>query len=291
MKKRKKFIDKKKIFTSNLSVIISMTIVLFLFGLISSLLLQSKIISKNIRENIKFSLILRDSSDSEVKLLINKLKLNKNIKSITFNSKDDAAAKLTSEINQDFIETIGYNPLPDVIDIKFFNTILIEKNTFEIINYLKSFNFVDEIIYNDILINTVKNNLNKVSYILLFTIILFTLISISLINSSIRLLIFSKRFLIKTMQLVGAKTNFIRKPFILNNIKNGIISSFFAIILINILIDYVLKYFSELNIFFDIKNKLTIFTIIICFGIIIPWVCTFLAVRKYLKLSTNDLYE
>ena len=145
-------------------------------------------------------------------------------------------------------------------------------------------------IVNVSVLNLLNKNLKKVSYILLLLSFVFSLIAVALINSSIRLTIYSKRFLIKTMQLVGATKSFIRKPFLWKSIQHGLIASLLSILFLHFLISYSVNFLPEIQRLHTTNAKLSIYSTILLLGFFIPWACTYFAIRKYLKITTDELY-
>ena len=169
------------------------------------------------------------AKEIEITQLKKKILLNPATKKVNYISKEAAAESYVSDIGEDFISFLGYNPLLDVIDI-FFNASFVSNQTLSSTKIdIESFDFVEEVVYDKPLLELLEENVQKITFGLLFFTLLFIIIALLLINSSIRLSIFSKRFVIKTMQLVGAKKSFIRKPFILNNMLLGFISSIISL--------------------------------------------------------------
>ena len=237
------------------------------------------------------SIYLKDNAkDIEITQLQKKIQLDSATKSINFITKEEAAEKYIRDIGEDFLEFLGYNPLLNSIDINFnsnyVNTINLEKRKKEI----ESIDFVDEVVYDNPLVKLLDENIKKITLILLFITSIFVLIAVILINSSIRLSIYSKRFLIKTMQLVGATKSFVRKPFIWNHVRLGIISSILSLIALSIIIVQLDKYLPELKIFQEANELIFLFIGIISLGIGITALSTFFATQKYLNLKSNSIY-
>ena len=283
--------NKRRLRSSYISVIVSMTLVLFLMGLLSTVLYHSKAIANQVQENIAFTVLLKpDAKQVMVKQFQRQLELSEHIKSTEFISKDEAATSLEKDLGEDFINFLGFNPLTDAIDIHF-QAYYTQTNAPESIEQeLLAMSVVQKVIYDKSLIRLLNDNLQKVSYLLLALSSLFALISIALINSSIRLTIYSKRFLIKTMQLVGATKKFIRKPFIWKSLQHGLLASLLAIIAIEVLISYGAEMLPEINRLHQANARIILYSGILLVGLIIPWACTYFAVRKYLKLTTDELH-
>jgi len=240
--------QRRRLLNSYFSVVLSITFVLFLLGVLGLFLINGKKIASHFKEQIAMSIYLKDNAkDIEITQLQKKIQLDSATKSINFITKEEAAEKYIRDIGEDFLEFLGYNPLLNSIDINFnsnyVNTASLEKRKKEI----ESIDFVDEVVYDNPLVKLLDENIKKITLILLFITSIFVLIAIILINSSIRLSIYSKRFLIKTMQLVGATKSFVRKPFIWNHVRLGIISSTISLIALSIIIVQLDKYLPELK--------------------------------------------
>jgi cell division transport system permease protein len=260
-------------------------------GLLSTVLYHSKAIANQVQENIAFTVLLKpDAKQVMVKQFQRQLEMSDHIKSTEFISKDEAATSLEKDLGEDFINFLGFNPLTDAIDIHF-QAYYTQTNAPEHIEQeLLAMSVVQKVIYDKSLIRLLNDNLQKVSYLLLALSSLFALISIALINSSIRLTIYSKRFLIKTMQLVGATKKFIRKPFIWKSLQHGLLASLLAILAIEVLISSGAEILPEINRLHQANARIILYSGILIVGLIIPWACTYFAVRKYLKLTTDELH-
>ena len=283
--------QRRKLLNSYFSVVLSITFVLFLLGVLGLFLINGKKIASHFKEQIAMSIYLKDNAkDIEITQLQKKIQLDSATKSINFITKEEAAEKYIRDIGEDFLEFLGYNPLLNSIDINFnsnyVNTASLEKRKKEI----ESIDFVDEVVYDNPLVKLLDENIKKITLILLFITSIFVLIAVILINSSIRLSIYSKRFLIKTMQLVGATKSFVRKPFIWNHVRLGIISSIISLIALSIIIVQLDKYLPELKILQEANELTFLFIGIISLGIGITALSTFFATQKYLKLKSNSFY-
>ena len=283
--------QKRSLIKNYISLTIIITFVLFFVGFIGLVLLNTKKVADYFKEQIVMTVYLEDSSkDIEITQLQKKLLLNNATKKINFITKEDAAENFSNEIGENFMEFLGYNPLLNSIDI-YFNASFIN-NTFlkKTSKNIKENNFVNEVVFDEPLINILNNNIRKISYLLITISFLFLFIAFLLINSSIRLTIYSKRFIIKTMQLVGAKKYFIQKPFLIQHFKIGLISSMFAIIALIFLFYQLNNYFPELKISESKNEIIFIFTSILFIGTSISLISTFFASKKYLNLKTEKIY-
>ena len=283
--------QRRKLLNSYFSVVLSITFVLFLLGVLGLFLINGKKIASHFKEQIAMSIYLKDNAkDIEITQLQKKIQLDSATKSINFITKEEAAEKYIRDIGEDFLEFLGYNPLLNSIDINFnsnyVNTASLEKRKKEI----ESIDFVDEVVYDKPLVKLLDENIKKITLILLFITSIFVFVAVILINSSIRLSIYSKRFLIKTMQLVGATKSFVRKPFIWNHVRLGIISSIISLIALSIIILQLDKYLPELKILQETNELSFLFIGIITLGIGITALSTFFATQKYLNLKSNSFY-
>ena len=290
-KKNIEHYQRRKLLNSYFSVVLSISFVLFFLGVLGLFLINGKKIASHFKEQIAMSIYLKDNAkDIEITQLQKKIQLDSATKSINFITKEEAAEKYIRDIGEDFLEFLGYNPLLNSIDINFnsnyVNTINLEKRKKEI----ESIDFVDEVVYDNPLVKLLEENIKKITLILLFITSIFVLIAVILINSSIRLSIYSKRFLIKTMQLVGATKSFVRKPFIWNHVRLGIISSIVSLIALSIIIVQLDNYLPELKIFQEANELIFLFIGIISLGIGITALSTFFATQKYLNLKSNSFY-
>lgn len=290
-KKNIEHYQRRKLLNSYFSVVLSISFVLFFLGVLGLFLINGKKIASHFKEQIAMSIYLKDNAkDIEITQLQKKIQLDSATKSINFITKEEAAEKYIRDIGEDFLEFLGYNPLLNSIDINFnsnyVNTTNLEKRKKEI----ESIDFVDEVVYDNPLVKLLDENIKKITLILLFITSIFVLIAVILINSSIRLSIYSKRFLIKTMQLVGATKSFVRKPFIWNHVRLGIISSIVSLIALSIIIVQLDNYLPELKIFQEANELIFLFIGIISLGIGITALSTFFATQKYLNLKSNSFY-
>ena len=283
--------QKRRILNSYFSVVISISIVLFLLGILGLFLLNTKNLVSHFKEQIVMTVFLKDTAkDIEISQMQKKIQLNAATRKVTYTSKEEAAEIYARDIGEDFVEFLGYNPLLNSLDIYFNSTYVNNLNLNETKTEIEGSDFVDEVVFDQPLVTLLDENIQRVSFLLLMISTLFIVIAILLINSSIRLSIYSKRIIIKTMQLVGATKSFIRKPFILNHIRLGILSSILALIALSFLLWKIDKLFPELEMFQQ-QNELTIIFIGIMFlGIGITGLSTFFATQRYLKLKTNAVY-
>lgn len=283
--------QKRRILNNYFSVIISITLVLFFVGILGLFLLNTKSLASHFKEQIVMTVYLKDSAkDIEITQMQKKIQLNSSTKRVQFKSKEEAAEEYARDIGEDFVEFLGFNPLLNSIDIYFnaeyVNALSLNQTKTEI----EISDFVAEVVYDQPLVTLLEKNIERISFVLLISTALFVVIALLLINSSIRLSIYSKRFVIKTMQLVGATKSFIRRPFILSHLSLGIISSFLALIALNFLLWEVNKRFPEIEIMQQTSELMIVFGSVLILGISITGVSTFFATQRYLNLKTDAVY-
>ena len=280
-----------KVRTSYVSTIISISLVLFMLGMLGIILLNAKQISDHVKENIGFSLYLKDDlSATEISRLQQLLEAKEYTNRIEYIDKEQAAAIMKQELGEDFVEFLDFNPLSGSIDV-YLNSEYAEEGSAKLIeNELKRLPAVRMVDYQMDLIAAVNKNVRKIGLVLLGFSVLLLIVVIALINNTIRLAIYSKRFLIKTMQLVGATGGFIRRPFVARGVVNGFISGIIAVILLSGVM-YSVK--TNLPEFFELQNFNVygiLFGLVVLLGILISWISTSLAVRKFLRMQSGDLY-
>jgi cell division transport system permease protein len=278
--------------TGNISVIISITLVLFVLGIVSLLVLNTHRLSTYVKENIGISVFLKDSTNAAEATNFKKLlDVTNYVKTANYVSKQEAAKDLQKELGgEQFVAFLGYNPLNDLIDIRLKADYANNDSIKAIENQLMKNPLVKEVYYQKSLIDVVNANAKRISFILLGFSALLLIIAIALINNTIRLHIYAKRFLIKTMQLVGATQGFIHKPFFVRGIINGLIGAILAIASISGAMYYIYMQAPNFFTITDIDIALIVALIILCLGCVISVLSTYFALRKYLKLSFEDLY-
>lgn len=280
-----------KVKTNYISTIISISLVLFMLGLLGLIILNAKQISNHVKQNIGFSLYLNeDLTQKDVDKLIKLLEQKEYTNRLEYVDKEKAAALLKEDLGEDFVEFLGYNPLSGSIDL-YLNPDFAEQEKIEqITKELSKYKSIKEVSYQQDLIAEVNENIRKIGMILIGFSVLLLIVVIALINNTIRLAIYSKRFLIKTMQLVGATGGFIRRPFVGRGVLNGFISGLIAILLLVGVLYWVSINIPELMELQNINVYLILFSSVIVMGILISWISTSLAVRKFLRMQSGDLY-
>ncbi|MGQ0827116.1 MAG: cell division protein FtsX [Bacteroidota bacterium] len=283
--------SKRRMQSSSITTVVSLSLVLFMLGLLGIIILNTRKLSDNVKENIGFQVILNDNAkEVDVKHLTKMLDASNYVKSTEFITKDEAAKRLQEDLGEDFINFLGYNPLLSSINVHLKAEYANADSLTWIEKELLSSKLVKEVIYQKSLVSMINENVNKISLVILIFSGLLMLIALALINNTIRLSIYSKRFIIKTMQLVGATQGFIRMPFVLKGIKHGIYGAIIAIGMLIGVLYFAQKQLPELIALQDNKMLITLFSLVIVLGITISWISTSMAVRKYLRLKSDDLY-
>lgn len=283
--------QKRRVITSYFSVVLSIFLVLFLLGILGLFVINSKRLSDNFKEEIAMTVFFKtEATDSVIKAFNSELKTAKFAKSFEYVSKEKAAEKHMKVIGEDFMQFLGVNPLQNSFDIHLKADYVTNEGIAKIENRLRKNDMIADIVYDKQLVTLVNDNIKNISMWILIVSCIFALVSVLLINSSLRLSIYANRFIIKTMQMVGATKSFIRKPFIQRSVYLGLIGSALAIVaLIGVLI-YIQTTFPSLGI---LEDKLAIATVLVgvlVLGVVITWISTFFATQRFLNLRTDDLY-
>ena len=282
----------RRIISSSVSVVISLSLVLFVVGLLSLLLINAQRVSNYLKENIGMTIMLNEGTNE-----IETAKFQKIIdgsyfvKNTTFVSKQEATMNLEKELGEDFVDFLGYSPLLASIDVKLYaeyannDTLLVFKN--EIMEYP----CVNDVFYQENLIQKLNSNINRISFFLISFSILLFVIAFALINNTIRLSVYSKRFLIRTMRLVGANSSFIQKPFLIKSFYQGLYSSIFAVFMLMGSIHLVQNETASILNITDLKIIGLVFILVFISGILLSWLSTYFSVRRFIKLKESELYN
>lgn len=283
--------NKRRLISSYFSVVLSIFLVLFLLGALGLFVINSKKITNDFKENIPMTVFFdNDANDSIISAFDTEMKNAKFIKEYAFVHKDSAAKNNVDIVGKDFMEFLGFNPLQNSFDIHLKGDYVNADSIKKIERNIRKNEMISEIIYDKELVDMVNENVTKITFWILIISGILTVVAMLLINSSMRLSIYSHRFTIKTMQMVGATKSFIRKPFIWRSIKLGLIGSGLAIIGIIALAIYVDGIFPSLGIAKDYVSLGIVITGILGIGILITWISTFFATQRFLNLKTDDLY-
>lgn len=283
--------QKRRLISSYFSVVLSVFLVLFLLGILGLFIINSKKLADDFRENIAMTVFFKnEANDTIIKSFDAELKKAPFAKTFEYVSKEAAAKQHTDIIGEDFVTFLGENPLQNSFDIHLKADYVYKDSIAKVENQLRRNPMISDIVYDKQLVNLVNDNIKKVSMWILIISGFFTIIAVLLINSSLRLSIHSNRFIIKTMQMVGATKAFIRKPFLMRSIKLGMIGAGLAILaLIGVLI-YLENNFPDLGLLDDQLLIVLVLLSVFGLGILITWLSTYFATQRFLNLRTDDLY-
>lgn len=283
--------QKRRLISSYFSVVLSVFLVLFLLGMLGLFIINSKKLADDFRENIAMTVFFKnEANDTIIKSFNAELKRAPFAKTFEYVSKDAAAKQHTDIIGEDFVTFLGENPLQNSFDIHLKADYVYQDSIAKVESQLRKNPMISDIVYDKQLVNLVNDNIKKVSMWILIISGFFTVIAVLLINSSLRLSIHSNRFIIKTMQMVGATKAFIRKPFVLRSVRLGMIGAGLAIIaLIGVLI-YLESNFPDLGLLDDQLLIALVLVAVFAIGVLITWLSTYFATQRFLNLRTDDLY-
>ncbi len=283
--------QKRKLISSYFSVTLSIGLVLFLLGILGLLVMNTKKLGDHFKEQVTISVFFKDAANQvDIDQLQKSLVLSEFTKSAVYVSKEEAAEQHSEDIGENFMDFLGYNPLKNSIDVQLNAAFVSPVQIDSIAADLEQRSFVEEVSYDRPTIALLTENARRIGFGILVASAVFTLIAVLLINSSIRLSIYSKRFIIKTMQMVGATKAFIRKPFIWTNIKLGIFGAILALAALYGLLFYLDGNFPELGLLEDPVNLGVLFGSVLLLGVVISLVSTYFATQRFLNLRTDDLY-
>jgi cell division transport system permease protein len=283
----------KKTKTIYISTVFGIAMVLLMVGLLGLILVNVNSLTRYVKENIVLNVFLDDAThETDVLQLQKQLEANPMVKQTQYVSKELAARNLQKDLGKDFVNFLGYNPLPQSIDVylkaDYTNDADIEKFKTDLI---KNNTIVKEVKYEKSLVEQMNQNLTSITLVILAFTGIFVVVSVALINNTIRLAIYSQRFLIKSMQLVGATKGFIRKPFLLYGIWHGLLGGLIAIMILIGTLYFAYQQIPDLIILRNYTEFGIVFAIVIGMGLFISGFSTFLAVNKFLRLKIYDLYR
>jgi len=283
--------SKTRLRSSYLSLVISISLVLFLLGVLGLVLINAKELADYLRESLSFSIMLDDNAkEPDIRMLQKDLDAKPYVKSTEYISKDAAAVKMKKELGEDFISFLGDNPLPPSIDVYLHSGYTSPDSVAKIEKYVREYTFVKEVSVPESLLFLINENVKKISLFLLVISAFLFLIALTIINNTIRLSIYSRRFLIRTMQLVGATRAFIRGPFLIQSAIQGLLA---ALVAMSLLIGLLYLIEKEFFLMFSFESTYLLFLLgasIIVTGILINVISTFFSVNRYLSISEDKLY-
>ncbi len=282
----------KKTKSVYISTVISIALVLLMTGLLGLILVHAKNLSNYVKENIVLNIIVNEGvSEGDVLAMQKDINADEYVLRSQYISKELAAKNLSQELGEDFVAFLGHNPLLSSIDVylkaDYANTDSIE--TF--IKKISANNMVKEVVYQESLIDMVNQNIRIIGLVILAFTAILLIIAVALINNTIRLAIYSQRFLIKSMQMVGATKGFIRRPFLGYGVLHGLLGALIAILLLLLTLHLGQREVPELVFLRNWFEFIVIFIVIAILGILISGLSTYFAVSKYLRLKSNELYR
>lgn len=275
---------------SGVSNIVSITLVLIVLGTLGLILSSAQKISNHLKENVEVAITLKSDSDSvAVQQLVSQLKSADYAKNVQYITKEQAAINLQKELGENFVDFLGYNPLKPSIIISFksnYTEKVLLKST---INRIAANPLIEDVQYQESLISELNENLKTIAIILLSFTSLLIIVAIGLINNTIRIALYSQRQLIRSMLLVGAKKNFIRKPFLIDSVRNGILGGVFSIIILMTCIYFAEQKIADLKNLIDTNTLLQVGGLLLSCGVVLSFTCTLIALNRHLKYRTNLL--
>lgn len=281
----------RKLRSSYFTTTISIALVLFLLGMIGLLLLNAQRVSDYVKENLCLTVTFRpDARDAEVRQIEKQLLATPQVKSVDYIDKDEAARRMEKSLGEDFLSTLRFNPLLPTMEVKLFADYTDAESMEQIAQTIRGYKPVREVNFERDVVNLIHENIRKISLVLLGFSLLMLLVAVTLINNTVRLMVYSKRFLIRTMQLVGATRSFIRRPFLLNSLLQGLIGGLVANGLLTAVIMTVSRSMPGVIGFDNTVSVAVLFGLVFLVGMLITLCSTASSVNKYLSLRTADLY-
>lgn len=284
-------ISKSKARTSSISTVVGIALVLFMLGSLLFVILNAKKLSDHVKESFRVQVFLKeDAKDADILKFKKLLEAEDFVVETKYITKEEAVQMMEEEIGENFVEFLGFNPLQASLDVHLESEYAHSDSLIWIEESILANPRVKEVVYQPDLIDLINQNIRKISMVVLGFSLLLLIIAIALINNTIRLSVFSKRFLIRSMQLVGATRGFIMRPFIWQGIVNGIWAAILALLLIMGVLYFVKTELPELMNIQDIKTLVELFSLVVLLGIFISVISTIFAVNKYIKSDLSKLY-
>ena len=282
---------RKAVRSSHVSTVVSISLVLFMLGVLGILVMHARKISNYVRENLELTVVLMpETQEEQIKTLTDMLQKSEAVKQVSFVSKEQAAAEMKEELGEDFVTFLGYNPLLASLNVRL-------KADFTDAQYVSAFKEkasqypgVKEVYFQQSLIDSVNKNIRMFSLVILGFSLLLAIVAGALINNTIRIALYSKRLVIKSMRLVGATKGFILKPFVVNGILQGFLGAVIANVLLVALIWYSGREIPDLAAVTDLMMVLQLMVAVMMGGMLISGVSTFVAVNRYLKRNSAELF-
>ena len=291
MSKERTKVKKRRFLQVHITSTVSMSLVLFLIGLVFLLIFVARDMSTYVKENINLSVILNDEiTQQDEKRIENYLLASPYAKSVEYISKAAALKEHISSLGENPADFLGYNPLKASIEVKLHEKYANNDSVQIVQSKFKAFDHINRVVYQKDMVSLVNDNVRKISLILVGLAIVLLLVSVALINNTIRLSLYSNRFLINTMKLVGATAWFIRKPYLIRSMLNGLIAALISICMLVGVVYFVQYQFGVTNLLFDSLSFIIVACLVILSGVIIAASSSYLAVGKYLRMRSNDMF-
>ena len=291
MSKSEKSIIKGRLVRSYLLSLFTISLILFLMGAVLLLGVNGKAVSDYFKESVVVSLILKNSvQEGEAMQLIKKIEMRDGVKSVDYISKEQGQKEMEKILGSDFLDVFQANPIPISLDIKLKGEYVVSDSLAMISEEFSKEKLVEEVVYQDSLVETLNANLRKIGVVFAVVIAILLLISSVLISNTVRLNVYDKRFVVNTMRLVGATKSFIRKPFITKGLFQGLIASLLAVVALLITLYFAQKEFGQLFAIFDANLMLIVMAVLILVGVLICVVSTAISVNKIVSLNKDELY-
>ena len=291
---RKNNSTKRRLRSSYIISLLSITLVLFVLSIFTLLVLYANRISSYIKENIGFEIVMKKGvKEADILNLQKELDKKNFVKSTKYISKEEATRQLSEDLGEDILQWLGdvENPLLPSIDVRFTSEYANNDSIARIEDWVTKKKIVKEVYFQKSLINSINENVNILGALLLLVGAVLLIMAVTLIANTVRLSIYAKRFIVRSMQLVGATQEFIMKPFIKTFIIQGVIGSVIALILLTIFIMTMMKKVPELEILTNFGGIATIYLSTLLLGVIITSLSSFFSMRKYLDADIDELYE
>lgn len=291
MKGKDKNIIARRLIHSYLSSIISISLVLLLVGVFGILAVNARAVSKYFKENIKITTVLKDNvSDNEGKRFCGEISRLPFVHAAEFISKEKGTEEMKNLLGDDFLEVFDSNPIPVSVDIRLNENYFAPDSLKKVKEILMETSKVEDVVYEDSLIKLVNGNMERIGMVLVIFIVLLMFISFVLINNTVRLNVYTKRFSIYTMRLVGATKAFIRAPFVIKAVFQGLIAGLLATTALLLILFVVKNEFVQMFSMMDIRLLVAVMCGVIMLGIFICVICTYFVVNKMISLNNSDLY-
>ncbi|MFM7079488.1 MAG: cell division protein FtsX [Bacteroidota bacterium] len=282
---------KKAVRSSYISTVVSISLVLFMLGLLGVLIMHARQISAFVQENLELTVVvLPESKDEEIKTLMEALQKSESVKSVKLVSKEQAAEEMKKELGEDFVEFLGYNPLLASLDVRMNSGFTDSEYVNALKDQISKYPIVKQVYFQQSLVDSVNRNIRLFSIVILSFGLLLALVAGALINNTIRIALYSKRMVIKSMRLVGATKAFIRKPFVVAGVLQGLYGGIIANVLLAGLLWYSGKEIPDLAMITDAKLVMQLMGALLLVGMLISGFSTFIAVNRYLKRNSQELF-